>query len=57
MGKANRALRRFIEALPDDKLSGLTAMGYNLYKDVNFRLYMQGVRPLICVTVRAVWSG
>lgn len=44
MGKAGKALRAFINEIPDDKLENLSVTAGTLYKDTNFRVDMQGVR-------------
>lgn len=43
MGKADKALKEFIAAIPASKLQDLPTNAGTLYKDVNFRLDMQGV--------------
>jgi len=43
MGKASKALKEFINGIPDSKLTGLPSSGGTIYKDTNFRLDMQGV--------------
>lgn len=44
MGKADKALVAFINAIPDDKLTSIQTTATTLYKDTDFRLDMQGVR-------------
>ncbi|KAF8523422.1 hypothetical protein JB92DRAFT_2705083 [Gautieria morchelliformis] len=44
MGKATKALKAFIDGVPDSKLTGLPMTATKLYTDTNFRLDMQGVQ-------------
>lgn len=44
MGKATKALKAFIEDIPDAKLTGFPTVGGTIYKTTEFRLDMQGVR-------------
>jgi len=44
MGKATKALKEFIETIPDSKLVGFSAGAGTIYKTTEFRLDMQGVR-------------
>ena len=46
MGKASKALKEFIESIPDSKLTGFPAAAGTIYKTTEFRLDMQGVRNL-----------
>ncbi|CAZ82270.1 unnamed protein product [Tuber melanosporum] len=41
MGKANKALRDFINDIPDSKLTGFPESGGTIYSDRDFRLDMQ----------------
>ncbi len=43
MGKASKALKSFIEDIPDDKLTSFTDGQHTLYTSDDFRLDMQGV--------------
>ncbi|KAF2768103.1 hypothetical protein EJ03DRAFT_274905 [Teratosphaeria nubilosa] len=43
MGKAQKALKAFIEGIPESKLTNLTKSIGTLYKDDDFRLDMQGM--------------
>jgi len=43
MGKASKALKEFIETIPDSKLVGFSAGAGTIYKTTEFRLDMQGV--------------
>lgn len=44
MGKASKALKEFIEGIPDSKLTGFSTAPGTIYKTTEFRLDMQGVR-------------
>lgn len=44
MGKASKALKEFIENIPDAKLTGFSTAPGTIYKTTEFRLDMQGVR-------------
>ena len=46
MGKATKALKEFIESIPDSKLVGFSAGAGTIYKTTEFRLDMQGVSTL-----------
>lgn len=50
MGKATKALKEFIESIPDSKLTGFPAAAGTIYKTTEFRLDMQGVRKLLSRT-------
>ncbi|TFY79618.1 hypothetical protein EWM64_g4395 [Hericium alpestre] len=43
MGKGSKALRAFINKIPDNKLEGFTESEHTIYHDRNFRLDMQGM--------------
>lgn len=43
MGKANKALKEFIDDIPDSDLEALPTSAGTIYSDDNFRLDMQGV--------------
>jgi len=43
MGKATKALKEFIETIPDSKLVGFSAAAGTIYKTTEFRPDMQGV--------------
>ncbi|KAI0346108.1 hypothetical protein BDW22DRAFT_1425635 [Trametopsis cervina] len=43
MGKADKALVAFINAIPDDKLTAIPTNTGTLYRDTDFRLDMQGM--------------
>ncbi|KAM0414694.1 hypothetical protein ACHAPT_013456 [Fusarium lateritium] len=43
MGKASKALKEFIESIPDGKINGFMNREHTLYKDVNYRLDNQGL--------------
>jgi len=45
MGKNTKRVKEFIESIPDSKLTGLSTSGGTIFKDQDFRLDMQGVRP------------
>ncbi len=42
-----KALKAFIDDIPEAKLRGLPNSGGNIHHDDNFRLDMQGVRILV----------
>ncbi|KAM4054418.1 hypothetical protein HRG_012463 [Hirsutella rhossiliensis] len=42
MGKASKALKTFIEGIPDNKLQDITDGEHTIFKDTDFRLDMQG---------------
>jgi len=44
MGKATKALKAFIDDIPDSDLEALPTSGGTIYSDDDFRLDMQGVR-------------
>lgn len=44
MGKATKALKAFIEGIPDTSLARLSMSAGTIYSDTDFRLDMQGVR-------------
>jgi len=43
MGKATKALKEFIENIPDSKLTGFSTAAGTIYKTTEFRLDMQGI--------------
>jgi len=46
MGKATKALKEFIDGIPDSKLTGFSVGSGTIHKTTEFRLDMQGVRNL-----------
>jgi len=46
MAKGKKALRDFINGIPDAKLTGFQESGGTIYTDQDFRLDMQGVSSL-----------
>lgn len=44
MGKATKALKEFIDDIPDSKLTGFSTASGTIHKTTEFRLDMQGVR-------------
>ncbi|CAL1709018.1 unnamed protein product [Somion occarium] len=43
MGKADKAFKTFVNNIPNDKLTSLPDATQTLYRDVDFRLDMQGM--------------
>ena len=43
MGKSAKALKAFIDEIPDSALEALPTTGGTIYTNLNFRLDMQGV--------------
>ncbi|KAF3090683.1 hypothetical protein TWF706_009820 [Orbilia oligospora] len=43
MGKATKAVRQFILSIPDCKFEAISTKIGTIYKDINFRLDMQGM--------------
>lgn len=53
MGKADKALVAFINAIPDDKLTAIPTNTGTLYRDTDFRLDMQGVRSRLSPNIHS----
>lgn len=47
MGKATKALKAFIDEIPDSVLEALPTTGGTIHTDDDFRLDMQGVSNMI----------
>lgn len=47
MGKAAKALKTFIDGIPDSKITDMSEGAGTLHKDVDFRLDMQGVHETL----------